>query len=326
MKVALQSLLIVMLSMSMLLPGSVRAAAYPEKPIRILVGSGTGGALDSMTRLVTRKASERTGYAFIIENQPGAGGRIAVNNAAAAAPDGYTLYSGSSNLTLNQVFGRFQRDVRQTLTPVGVYAVQPNMLFVTASLPVNSVKELIAYAKAYPGKLNYYSTGVGSNYHLGMVRFESIAGIQTTHITYKGGAQAAIDLASGRLQMMFGSSSGLAAVRSGKAKLIAVATLQRLPDFPDVPTMAEGGVPDFDLSSNYGAYAPRQTPAAILMLLNRELAAAAATPDVMKKFSATGALRPPVQSLAELRKAWLADFDRWDEVVKKANINIKEVQ
>jgi tripartite-type tricarboxylate transporter receptor subunit TctC len=301
------------------------AAAYPSKPIRIYVGSGAGGALDSMTRLVTSKAAERTGYSFVIDNQPGAGGRIAVNKTAMATPDGYTIYSGSNNLTLNQVFKRFERDVRETLTPIVVYAVQPNMLFVTAGLPVNSVKELVAYAKANPGKLNYYSTGVGSNYHLGMVRFEAIAGIQTTHVTYKGGAQAGIDLASGRLQMMFGSSSGLAAVRAGKARLIAVATPERVPDFPDVPTMAEGGVPDFDLSSNYGAYAPIKMPAEYINLLNRELAAAGAAPDIRKKLSATGAMIPPVRTPAEIRKHWLADFDRWEDVAKKANIKAEDV-
>ena len=298
---------------------------FPAKPIRIYIGSGAGGALDTITRVVTGKLSERNpAYVFVIDNQPGGGGLLAVSKSQAAAADGYTLYSGSSNIILNQIFGKIDRDIRETLAPVGNLSSQANMLFVSTTIPVNNVKELLAYAKANPGKLNYYSTGVGSNYHLGTVRLESLTGTKFTHITYKGGAQAAIDLASGTIQMMFGSTSGLQVVRQGKAKMIATATQQRLAEYPDVPTMIESGVPDFDLASTYALYAPAQTPAAVMTALNREIAQAAAAPEVVKKLAAGGGIAPPNPAPAELRKAFLAEYERWDAVVKKANIKLEE--
>jgi len=310
-----------------LVPSAAAAqqAAYPSKPIRIYIGSGAGGALDTITRVVTGKLSELSpGYTFVIDNQPGGGGLLAIGKAQAAPADGYTIYSGSSNIILNQIFGRIERDIRETLTPVGNLSLQANMLFVSATVPVNTVKELLAYARANPGKLNYYSTGVGSNYHIGTVRLESITGAKFTHITYKGGAQAAIDLAAGQIQMMFGSTSGLAVVRQGKAKMIATATRQRLVEYPDVPTMIESGIPDFDLSSTYALYAPIRTPPAALSALNREIAQSAAAPEVVKKLAAGGGIAPPNPSPAELRKVFLAEYQRWDAVVKKANIKLEE--
>lgn len=315
-----------LLALSAALPCEALAQQhFPAKPMRIYIGSGAGGALDTITRIVTGKLTERSpSYVFVIDNQPGGGGLLAVAKAQGAAADGYTLYSGSSNIILNQIFGRIEHDIRETLAPVGNLSQQANMLFVSTTVPVSSVKELLAYARANPGKLNYYSTGVGSNYHLGTVRLEALTGTKFTHITYKGGAQAAIDLASGQIQMMFGSTSGLQVVRQGKAKMIATATRQRLAAYPDVPTMIESGVPDFDLSSTYALYAPIHTPAPVMTALNREIAQAAAAPDVVKKLAAGGGIAPPNPSPAELRKAFLAEYERWDAVVKKANIRIEE--
>lgn len=301
------------------------AQQFPAKPIRIYIGSGAGGALDTITRIVTGQLTAHAPiYNFVIDNQPGGGGLIAVSKAQAATADGYTLYAGSSNIILNQIFGKIDRDIRETLAPVGNLSSQANMLFVSNVLPVTNVKELLAYAKANPGKINYYSTGLGSNYHLGTVRLESLTGTKFTHITYKGGAQASIDLASGILQMMFGSTSGLQVVRQGKAKMIATATQKRLSEYPDVPTMIESGIPDFDLSSTYALYAPIQTPAPVMTALNKEIATAAAHPEVVKKLAAGGGIAPPNPSPADLRKNFLAEYERWDAVVKKANIKLEE--
>jgi tripartite-type tricarboxylate transporter receptor subunit TctC len=306
-------------------PLQLRAKSYPSKPIRIYIGSAPGGALDTVTRLVTSKVNERNpAYVFVIDNRPGGSGLLVIPKAQEATADGYTLYSGSSNIILNQIFGKINRDIRETLAQTGILSLQANGLFVSNTVPVNNVKELLAYARTHPGKLNYYSPGVGSNYHLGVVRLESLTATKFTRIIYKGGSQAAIDLASGQIQMMFGSTSGLQVVRQGKAKMIAVATVNRLPDFPDVPTMIEAGVPDFDLASTYALYAPSHTPAAVMDALNREIAQAASAPDVVKKLAAGLGVAPPYSSVADKRKAFLAEYERWHEVVKKANIKLEE--
>jgi len=324
MRAALPSLLAA-LSLTAVPVNDAAAQQYPSKPIRIFIGSAAGGALDTITRIVTGQLTATTpAYSFVVDNQPGGGGLIAVSKSQAAAADGYTLYSGSSNIILNQIFGRIERDIRETLAPVGNLSSQANMLFVSTTLPINNVKDLLAYAKANPGKINYYSTGVGSNYHLGTVRLEALTGTKFTHITYKGGAQAAIDLASGQIQMMFGSTSGLNVVRQGKAKMIATATLNRLSEYPDVPTMIESGIPDFNLASTYALYAPIKTSAAVMTALNKEIAAAAANPEVVRKLAAGGGIAPPNPSPADLRKNFLAEYERWDAVVKKANIKLEE--
>ncbi len=320
-----QKAIVLALALAVAAPLPIRAQSYPSKPIRIYIGSAPGGALDTVTRLVTSKVTERNpAYVFVIDNRPGGSGLLVIPKAQDATPDAYTLYSGSSNIVLNQIFGKITRDIRETLAQTGILSLQGNGLFVSNTVPVTSVKELLAYARAHPGKLNYYSPGVGSNYHLGVVRLESLTGTKFTHIIYKGGSQAAIDLAAGQIQMMFGSTSGLQVVRQGKARMIAVATVNRLPDFPDIPTMMESGVPGFDLSSTYALYAPIHTPAAVLNTLNREIAQAAASPDVVKKLAAGLGVAPPFSSIAEKRKAFLAEYARWSEVVKKANIKLEE--
>ena len=298
---------------------------YPSKPVRIYVGAAPGGGIDAITRLVTRTISENNrGYNFIVDNQAGASGAIAVNKAAASPPDGYALVGGSESMTLGQVFHRFDTDVRKTLAPVGIMALQPTLLFVNINVPVNTAAELVAYAKKNPGKLNYFSTGVGTNYHLGMLRLQEMAGISMVHIPYKGGSQAAIDLASGNLQVMFGSTSPLPLVRTGKAKLLATASLSRHPQFPDVPTLVESGFPGFDMASSFRLFIPSPTPDAIKNSLNQAIYQAATAPEVVKAGAPSGYIAPPPMSPAEMMKSWLAEHDRLAEIARKAGVTSLE--
>jgi len=253
----------------------------------------------------------------------GAGGSIAATKIATSPPDGYALYVGTYNLILNQIFGKFSQDVRETLAPIANITAQGTMLFVSTTVPVNDLKQLIDHAKRNPGKLNYYSSGVGSSFHLGMIAFEAHTGTKMTHITYKGAAQAAHDLASGAIHLMFGSFSGLSVVRTGKARILAVAGRQRLSEFPEIPTMIEMGIPNFDLTQLVTLYAPAGTPLGILEAVNREFAKAASAPDVLSKFTSSGAFAPPNPTPMELRKALTFEYDRWNEVVKKANIKLE---
>ena len=301
-----------------LLPG------YPSKPIRVLVTVAPGGGLDIITRAVAHKLGERLAFPLVVDNVSGANGVIAVNTAIAAAPDGYTLLSTGGSLPINTVFKKFEQDIRQSLAPVAQMSSQPYLIFVPIASPITSVREMIAHAKNNPGKLNYGSSGVGSVIHMGMEVIEAGAGVDMVHVAYKGNGPANIDLAAGRLDILMGSISGIQLVRTGKAKLIGVATPQRLPDYPDIPTVAESGLPNYELSNTYTLYAPIRTPAAIIASLNKEVIDLLSAPELRAKFAADFSTAAPPRSPEELRRILLSEIDRWDGVVKKAGIKLEE--
>lgn len=297
---------------------------FPSKPIRVMTTVAAGGGLDIITRGVSAKLGEGLAHAVVVDNVSGANGVIAVNTAIAAAPDGHTILSTGGSLPINTVFKKFEADVRTALAPVAQMSSQPYLIFVPVNSPINNVRELIDYAKKNPGKLNYGSSGVGSVIHMGMELLEYGAGVDMVHIAYKGNGPANIDLAAGRLDILMGSISGLQLVRSGKTKIVGAATLQRMADYPDVPTVAESGLPGYELSNTYALYVPAKTPTAIINALNRGVAQALTDPDLRKKMIAdasTPALpRPP----EELRKVLVSEIDRWEAVVKKANIKLED--
>jgi len=300
------------------------ASGYPTKPIRILVSVLAGGGMDMVTRSVATRVAERMPVSVVVENVTGAAGAIAVNTVAAAPPDGHTLLSVSGSLHIGAVFNKFQSDVRTTLQPIQQMSYQPYMLIVRADAPFNSAQELVAYAKKNPGKLTYGSSGSGSPIHMGTELIEYGAGIDMTHVGYKGNAGAQVDIAGGRLDMTLTSISGLQLVRTGKARVLAITAAQRHADYPDVPTIAETIIPGYEMSNAYMLYAPAKTPSAIINALNREVQHALADEDFRKKLIADASMPGPSRTPQEWQKQFVAEVNRWEAVVKKANIKLEQ--
>jgi len=298
---------------------------FPTKPIRVLVSVAPGGGLDMVSRTVADKLGERVGRAVIVDNQAGGNGAIAAGILAEAAPDGHTLMSTSNSMVLNGVFNRLKFDIRTSYVPVARQSSQYYLAYAPASSKAVSVRDLIAMAKASPGKLNFGSSGVGSVIHLGMEMFQSGAGVKMVHIPYKGNGPANIDLAAGRLDLLLGSISGIPLVRAGKAKILGTTSPKRLEDFPDVPTFAESGVPDFELGNTYTLYAPIKTPAPVVAFLNNQVAAILAIPEVKARLAADNAQAAPPIPPEQLRVEFLKEFERWDGVVKAAGITVDQL-
>jgi len=297
---------------------------FPNKPIKITVSTSPGGGLDIVTRAMVARMAESTGAAIVVDNNGGASGSIAVNMVASSAPDGYTLLSTGGTMLINAAFKRYERDILQTLAPVVQMSSSYYFLITTLGLPVTNIKEFLAYAKANPGKLNYGSNGVGSVIHLGLEMLEAGAGLDMVHVPYKGNPPVYLDLAAGRLQVALASISGMQTVKAGKARALATTMPQRHPEFPDLPSIAESGIPGYEVANSYVIYAPIRTPATILNVLNREAVQALAAPDMKAKLAADGALSAPPNPPAELRKLFAADLQRWDTVIKKAGVKPPE--
>lgn len=299
------------------------APNFPVKPIRMMTTVTAGGGLDFITRTVASKMSENLPTPVIVENVSGANGILAVNIAINSAPDGYTLLSTGGSLPINTVFKKFEKDVRTALAPVSQMSSQPYLVYVPVNSPIKSVKDLIDYAKKNPGKLTFGSTGVGSVVHLGMELIAFSADADMTHVPYKGAAPAMIDLTSGRIDSYIASYlSGLAGIKSGKIRPIGVTTPQRMPQYPDIPTVAESGVPGYELSNTYTLYVAGATPPTLVNALNRAVAQALADPELRKKFENDNSTPAPPRSPDELRKILASEIDRWSAVVKRANITL----
>ncbi len=297
---------------------------YPAKPVRILVGSSPGGGVDAITRAVAQRLTEHWGQSFIVENRTGANGALAVTLLTQAAPDGYTLYGGGSQVVTLTPLKKVSFDTRTALSPVAQFTSSYYFLLVHPSLPVRNVKDLIALAKRRPGALNYGSAGTGSASHLGTELFKSRAGIDVLHIPYKGNGQALIDLVAGQTQMLFTSTiSGLPHVRSGRARAIAVSSSKRLPAFPEIPTISESGVPGFELDNMYGLYAPAGIPEPILDALNAEVGRIMHSPEVTKRIAADGAEVAPPNSPSQFRRRFVQEMEMWEEFIKTSGIKVE---
>ena len=300
------------------------APGFPSKPIRVLVSVLPGGGMDIITRTIAAKMSERLPVAMVVENVAGASGVIAVNSVVTAPPDGHTLLSTSGSLPLNVAFKKIQYDVRTALQAVAQMSYQPYILIVNANAPYHTMQEFIAYAKKNPGKLNYGSSGIGTPIHMGTELIEYGAGVDMTHIAYKGNAAAQVDLVAGRLDFTLTSVSGLQIVRSGKARALGITSLQRHPDFPDLPTIAETVIPGYEVINAYTLYAPAKTPTAIVNALNREVVQALADEELKKKMIADASSPAQARSPQEWQKVLASEIDRWESVIKKANIKLEE--
>ena len=292
-----------------------KPAGYPVKPVRVLVGSPAGSGSDVMTRAVAQKLSDRLGQSVIVDNRAGAAGAISLQLATQAAPDGYTLATLSAQNVTAMLLGTVPTNIPKELTPVTLMISQPYLMVATPSLPAGSVKELIALAKAKP--LVYASSGVGSVVHLGMELFKSMARVEMTHIPYKGSGLSMIDLMSGRVQLAITNTlTATPLVRGGKIKAIAITSPQRVQAMPDLPTVAESGVPGYELRSWYGMLAPNGTPATRVLMLNREIGAVMGAPEVKERLAADGAEAAPPNTPAQFRDLIHSEIARWGKIIK----------
>ncbi len=320
------SALMVCFVTGLLVAGYVNAQStdYPTKPIRLLVGFSPGGGTDITARMVSVKLSERIGQSIIVDNRPGVGGVLARNIAAEANPDGYTLIilSGSQVIGASLIYDA-PVDMRNTFAAIARLTSQPYLLTTNPSFPAKTVKEMIDYAKSKPGVINYGSTGVGSMAHLATELFMEMAGIKMVHVPYKGASPGLLDLLRGQLQFLFASStSSMPHVNAGRLRLLGSSSGKRSKVLPDVPTIAESGLPAFDVTGWYSMIAPAGTPKAIVMKLNREIGEVLKSPEIQKGLGAGGA--DAVHSTPE-ELAALVHFEeeRWAKLVKSAGIKLK---
>lgn len=311
---------ILQLSLSILaLIFAVTASAqpFPTKPIKIVVPFPAGGTVDFFARVISTKLSEALGQSVLVENRAGAGGNIAAEAVAKAAPDGYTLLMGSEIIAINtSLYSKIGYDPVKDLAPITLVGTVPNILIVHPSLPVNSVNDLIALAKKTPGKISFASTGQGTSTHLSSELFKLMANVDMLHIPYKGGPPAIADLISGQVNMMFiNMPTGITHVRSGKAKIIAVSSIKRVSQLPDVPTVDQAGVKGFETSAWSGLYAPAGTPVDIINRLNAEVVKILKQPSVREQLMAQGA-EPVGDSPEEFSRFTLAEISKWAKIIK----------
>jgi tripartite-type tricarboxylate transporter receptor subunit TctC len=298
---------------------------WPNRVVRIICPVAAGGAIDAVTRLVAGRLSEIWRQQVVVENRTGGSNNIAAEAVARSEPDGYTIFSATASLAMaGLLFPSLNYDPIADFAPVSLIGTYPNIMVVPNSSPAHSVKEFIAYAKANRGKITYASGGHGSSLHLAGELFKRMTGIEMTHIPYRGAAPAFNDLIPGRVDVMFNLiSSSLPLVRSGQIRGLAVATLQRVAVAPDLPTIAESGVPGFDVSSWIGLFVPAKTPLQIVNKLNRDTVAAISDPASRRKLEEMGvvvAASTPA-GLAELVKA---EMVKWEPVIREAGISIRD--
>ncbi len=301
-----------------------QAPAYPTKPIRIVVPFPPGGATDLLARDVAQKLTDAWGQSVIVDNRPGAGGNIGSELVAKAAPDGYTLEMGTvgTHAINASLYAKMPYDHVKDFVPIILVAGVPNVLVVNPSVPVNSVAELIAYAKANPGKLNFASSGAGTSIHLSGELFKVMAGVDVTHVPYKGSAPALQDLLGGQVQFMFDNlPPSLPHIKAGKLRALAVTSTTRAPALPDLPTMAESGLPGFEASSWFGLLAPAGTPPAIVAKINAEVAKWLATPEAREKLAKQGANAAGGTS-EDFAKHIAAETAKWAKVVKASGAKV----
>jgi tripartite-type tricarboxylate transporter receptor subunit TctC len=300
------------------------AQTYPDKPIRLVVPFPAGGTTDILARAVGQKLGEHLGQQVVVDNKPGAGGNIGSDIVAKSAPDGYTLVMGTvgTHAINASLYKKMPYDHIKDFVPVSLVALVPNILVVHPSVPANSVKELIAYAKANPGKLNFASSGNGTSIHLSGELFKTTAGVEMTHVPYKGSAPAVTDLLGGQVQLMFDNMpSALPHVKAGKLKALGVTTAKRFPAAPDIPTIAEAGVPGYEASSWFGVLAPAGTPKEIVNKLSSEIAKILQTPEIKERLLSQGA--EPVGNTPDQFAAFIkAETAKWAKVVKESGATV----
>ena len=315
-------LFVCLAALACLAPAPAFAQAYPDKPVRVLVGFSPGGFTDVLGRLISQKLQERLGQPFVVENKPGAAGTIAADAVAKAKPDGYTLLMGhsNSNSIAPALYPKLPYDVNKDFTPIVMVASTPFMLTVHPSVQATDVKTFIEYAKKNP--LRYASSGQGSGQHLAAEQFIQQTGITMTHIPYKGSGQAITDLLSGQVELNFESPPNtLQHIKAGKLKTLGITSAKRSALLPDVPTIAEQGLAGYEIIQWFGVFGPPGMSKPIVDKLNTEINAILKMPDVAEKVASQGGLiigGTPEQFAAYIK----SDVPKWDKLVKAANIKL----
>jgi len=296
------------------------AQTYPAKSVRIVLGFSAGGSSDILARLLATKLTDTLGQTVVIDNRPGAGGNIAAELVAKSPPDGYTLLLGNQGIFATNVslYSKIGYDPLRDFAPIVLLASQPNVLVVHPSLPVKSVKDLIALAKRNPDELNYASSGSGAATHLAGELFKSMAGVRIVHIPYKGAPQALSDVIAGQVQLMFASvTSAKAQMDANRLRALAVSDTKRLGVLPQLPTISEAGLPGYEARAWHGVVAPAGTPAAVVTRLNGEFQKAIQLPDVRANLAAQGAevLGSTPQEFAAYIKS---EIPKWARIIKES--------
>ncbi|CAG2139454.1 Bug family tripartite tricarboxylate transporter substrate binding protein [Cupriavidus numazuensis] len=297
------------------------AAAYPDKPVRIVVPNPPGGAVDVITRKIAQKLSTQTGQSFVVENKPGASGTIGTSQVVNAQPDGYTLLANdSSYTTLPYVFKKLNWDHQSALIPIAPFSFAPVVVGVKAGSRFKDLPSLVAYAKAHPDEVTFGSGGPGSAPHFAAEAFQQAAGIKLMHVPYKGAGEAMVGLLGGNVDLLFVSTpSALAQVKGSQMRLLAISGKRRVDAFPNVPTFAEGGVPSFSLFNWAGLAAPKGTPKDVIARLQAEIQKALQTPDV-KEFIAQLGAQPGSLDSPAFAQLIQRETAQWAPVAQKANI------
>jgi tripartite-type tricarboxylate transporter receptor subunit TctC len=301
---------------------AANAQAYPSRPVTVIIPFAPGSASDAVTRILLDRMARSIGQPFVVENRPGSGGNIGTQAGTKATPDGYTLVaSGLGPLGPNKALTReFNYDPHKDLEPVSLLATFPNIVVASKKLPVTTLAEFIAYAKARPGEVNYGSVGIGSSQHLVGEYFQQMTGIRLTHVPYRNIAQYVPDLIAGQVPAGFQWFPNIAAaLRADGARALAVPSKTRLAALPDVPTTAEAGLPEFVASGWFALLAPKGTPKEIVVRLNQEVVAAGKDGSVVDRFREQGAA-VTTSTPDELAKFLVAETDKWIDIIKKAGI------
>ena len=298
------------------------AAGYPERPVRLIVPSEPGGGTDTSARIIVPKLAEYLGQQVIVDNRAGAGAIIGAELASRAAPDGYTLLMGLSTFTINPAMVRkIPFDFARDFAPISLAVTLPNVLVSHPSLPVKTVRELIAFARARPGQLQFASAGVGTNPHLTMELFLSMTGLKMIHVPYKGVGPALVDVVAGHVPMMTGNMlSAYPQIKSGRVRAYGVTSARRATGAPEIPTIAEAGVPGYEAVQWYGLLAPAGTPRDIIIKLHGAMVRALHDPDINKRFVSDGAEPAPSASPEEFAALIRAELIKCAKVVRDAGI------
>jgi tripartite-type tricarboxylate transporter receptor subunit TctC len=310
--------LLAALALAAAAPFTAGAQAYPTKPITVIVPFAAGGTTDILARVIGQALNKELGQSVIVDNRAGAGGNIGAQLAAKANADGYTLFMGTVGThAINQsLYRKLPFDPIKDFAPLTRVAMVPNLLVANPGKPYKTVKELIAYAKANPGKVNFGSSGAGSSIHLSGELFNALAKVDMVHVPYKGSAPAVSDLIGGQIDIMFDNMpSAIQHVRAGKLRPLAVTTAKRSPELPDVPTIAEAGVPGYEATSWFGMFAPAGTPAPVVARLNGALVKVLADPQVKKKLAEQGA-EPYSEKPEQFAEFIRQEAAKWGKVVK----------
>ncbi len=313
------------LALTLALTAQVAGAQnFPTRPVRLMVGANAGGGTDIVARMLAEKMADGLKGSFVVENKPGASNTIAADLTAKAQPDGHTLLvATNTGQAIAPHLMKLNFDPIKDLTPVGLIVTVPNVLVVGAQVPANNVRELVALMKARPGDFKYASSGVGSTQHIAGEGFNLAAGVKSIHIPYKGSSQAHLDMIAGNVEIMFDTtSSAMSQIRAGKLKALAVTTAVRSSELPQVPTLAEAGVPGFEMSTWYGLFVTASTPPDVVARLQGELARILRLPDVQARLKGlggeVGTLSP--EQFSQLNRQ---EFERFGTLIKQANIKLE---